>query len=106
MANTNSAVNGPSSEGGGFQTRLYESYFLFAFFALLYLKICAARANGSSTERGFSNPREFADKNVRAPLDSELGELRVSAVKSLFLLWLRLCRAKLFVISYFRFIAQ
>ena len=35
-----------------------------------------ARAKGSSTERGFSNPREFADKNVRAPLNSELRVLR------------------------------
>jgi hypothetical protein len=31
-----------------------------------------SRGNGSSTERGFSNPREYADKNVRAPLNSEL----------------------------------
>ena len=43
---------------------------------MLSVKVCAARANGSSTERGFSNPREFADKNVRAPLDSELRVLR------------------------------
>ena len=28
-------------------------------------------------ERGFSNPQEYADKNVRAPLDSELRALRV-----------------------------
>ena len=36
----------------------------------------SACANGSSTERGFSNPREYPDKNVRAPLDSELRVLR------------------------------
>jgi hypothetical protein len=35
-----------------------------------------SRGNGSSTERGFSNPQEYADKNVRAPLDSELRALR------------------------------
>jgi hypothetical protein len=31
-----------------------------------------SRGNGSLTERGFSNPQEYADKNVRAPLHSEL----------------------------------
>jgi len=36
-----------------------------------------SRANGSSTERGFSNPRHYADKNVRAPLNSKLRDPRV-----------------------------
>ena len=36
------------------------------------MKVCVARVNTSSKERGFSNPRQYADKNVRAPLNSEL----------------------------------
>jgi hypothetical protein len=43
-----------------------------------------SRANGFSTERGFSNPREYADKNVRAPLDFELRALRVLRGENIF----------------------
>jgi hypothetical protein len=39
-------------------------------------------------ERGFSNPQEYADKNVRAPFDSEL---RVLRGEDFFLIWLRFC---------------
>jgi hypothetical protein len=37
----------------------------------------------SLTERGFSNPQEYADKNVRAPLDSELPALRTTKLERL-----------------------